>query len=273
MHQKKRAALAADEGGQAMVEAAIVMPIYVFLILGLLQLGLMHQARLLTKYAAYRAARAGALNQARTASMEAAALGAVLPILSTSAGGDVHGAEIITPITDAASYAQKYAKFGILSAVGLSFMLDGVPLKYIEVMTCGPTKDELGSYKNREEVDFDDPTVATGSGRNTTGWKEANRTKLRIQATLNYRMPIPFANMVIHAMAMGREVTSTLRMGEGEPALLNLLTNFSIYNMAAQMGIYILPIRAEYAMRMQSNLLVDQLPESNACIIPFDKQS
>ncbi len=37
-----------------MVETAIVMPLFVFIMLGTLQLGLMHQAHAMTKYAAYK---------------------------------------------------------------------------------------------------------------------------------------------------------------------------------------------------------------------------
>ena len=47
-----RPRLVASPAGQAMVESAIILPMYVFLMLGLLQLGLMHQAQTLTKYAA-----------------------------------------------------------------------------------------------------------------------------------------------------------------------------------------------------------------------------
>ena len=43
------------------METALVLPVFVFLILGLLQMGLMSHARVLTKYAAFKAVRAGAV--------------------------------------------------------------------------------------------------------------------------------------------------------------------------------------------------------------------
>ncbi|MFL5418918.1 MAG: TadE/TadG family type IV pilus assembly protein, partial [Myxococcales bacterium] len=47
------------ESGQAIVEAAFVLPAMIFLILCAIQLTQIQQARLLTDYAAFNAARAG----------------------------------------------------------------------------------------------------------------------------------------------------------------------------------------------------------------------
>ena len=56
------------------------MPLFVFLVLGLLQLGLLHQARLLTKYAAFKAVRVGAIHNAKMEAMKRAALAVMLPM-------------------------------------------------------------------------------------------------------------------------------------------------------------------------------------------------
>ncbi len=49
------------ESGQALVEAALTLPLTVFLILGTLQLFLLLQARTLTEYAAFLAVRKGSV--------------------------------------------------------------------------------------------------------------------------------------------------------------------------------------------------------------------
>lgn len=67
------------ERGQAAVEAALVMPLAVFLVLGVLQLFLLQQSRILAQYAAFQAARAGAVNHGACGPMTDAALLAVLP--------------------------------------------------------------------------------------------------------------------------------------------------------------------------------------------------
>lgn len=236
------------ESGQAAVESAIVLPLFVFLILGTLQLGLMHQARLITKYAAYKAVRAGSLNNAKKSVMERAALAVLLPIISRDAGGG----EFIKTINNATDFQSKWNWPGVKA----NTMPDtGIP--YVEVTTCGPSTKEVSGT----ELDFDDPRFAA-----SVAWKESHRTKLRIQLTFNYRMPIPFANWVIHAAAFNREVPWLMRMGEkaskGTP---NFGSQQSKYVAAASSGKYVLPIRAAYTMRMQSNVYVKELPSSNTC--------
>ncbi|QRK05418.1 pilus assembly protein [Archangium violaceum] len=69
------------ESGQAAVEAALVLPLMVFLGLGILQLTQMQHAKLMTEYAAYCAARAGIVWNGNTERMHDAALVALLPTL------------------------------------------------------------------------------------------------------------------------------------------------------------------------------------------------
>jgi len=67
------------ESGQAAVESALVLPLMIFVILGTLQLFMMLHGRIMAEYAAYRATRAGSVNQGNCESMTHAAIGAVLP--------------------------------------------------------------------------------------------------------------------------------------------------------------------------------------------------
>jgi hypothetical protein len=238
------------QSGQAAVESVIVLPLFVFLILGTLQLFLMHQARLVTKYAAYKAVRAGSLHNARKAPMERAALAVLLPIISQASGSN----ENIKTVNSASDFQAKWMWPGVIA----NRMIDtGIP--YVEVVTCGPSKKELSGT----EVDFDDPRYAASGD-----WRASQRTKLRIQLTFNYRMPIPFANWVIHASAFNREIPLIMRMGQ-KPTNRNgrdFGPSTSLYKAAAASGKYVLPIRAAYTMRMQSNVFVKELPGSNACI-------
>jgi len=68
------------ERGQSLVEAAIVLPIIIFLILGAVQIMLLQHARVMSEYAAYNAARAGIVHNANPDVMRNAALLASLPI-------------------------------------------------------------------------------------------------------------------------------------------------------------------------------------------------
>jgi hypothetical protein len=252
------------QSGQAAVESAIVLPLFVFLILGTLQLGLMHQARLLTKYAAYKAVRAGSLHNASKGKMEKVALAVLLPMISQP--GRKGGNEYIRPVGSAEDF---HSKWGELVT---NQMQDG--LKYAEVIVCGPTKQEVQS--SGRELDFDDPAFSTGSN-----WKDSQRTKLRVQVTFNYRMPIPFADWVIYQVVRGRKVYEGLRMddvnegkereGVNQRKFGGKRTGEGPYEQAAAQSVYIMPIRATYTMRMQSNFYLSRegLPEKNECIFPF----
>ncbi|HZI09606.1 MAG TPA: TadE/TadG family type IV pilus assembly protein [Myxococcus sp.] len=252
-----------SQSGQAAVESAIVLPLFVFLILGILQLGLMHQARLLTKYAAYKAVRAGSLHNARVEKMERAALAVLLPLLSARAPG---GIEYIRPVGSAKEFQTKWNEV-------LQNQMPGTSLKYADVTICGPTREDIPG--NGSELDFDDPAnTAPGD------WRQSQRTKLRVQVTFNYRMFIPFADWVIYQSARGRELPAVLRMrnkaGDFGPARkLGGKTGESPYEEAAGKGIYVMPIRATYIMRMQSNFFLNSaaLPERNECVFPFSYEN
>ena len=69
------------ESGQAAVESAIVMPLMVFFCLGIIQLTMLQQAKLMTEYAAYQAARAGIVWNGNNERMHDAAIVALLPTM------------------------------------------------------------------------------------------------------------------------------------------------------------------------------------------------
>jgi hypothetical protein len=67
------------QSGQALVEAALTLPLVLFTLLGTMQLFMMLQARMLADYAVFRATRAGAVAHGRCPRMKHAAIAALLP--------------------------------------------------------------------------------------------------------------------------------------------------------------------------------------------------
>jgi hypothetical protein len=256
------------ESGQAAVETALVMPLFLFFVLGVLQMGLMHQARLLAKYAAYKAARTGSLTSANKGKMENSALAAVLPMVAPLTR------QTVFHIEDAQSFLTSFVEAKATAAL----------LKPAEVEICTPTREHLGNGGGGQQgVSFDDPAVVNVEGGD---WKAFDKTRLSVQVTFNYRMPIPFANMMLFWIAMGEEqqhenlmmVTRT-NTGNNEQHQENSVGNTdrtSTYRMLASAGIYVVPIRASWSMRMQSDLFPDQgcceIPQENKCKIPFPKK-
>lgn len=72
------------QSGQAAVEAAMIMPLSVFMALGIIQLTMMQHAKLMTEYAAYQAARAGIVWNGNNERMHDAAIIALLPTMGAT---------------------------------------------------------------------------------------------------------------------------------------------------------------------------------------------
>lgn len=261
--------------GQVVVEAAIIMPVFVFLILGLLQMGLMHQARVMTKYAAYKAVRTGALRRGEPDPMKRAALAVMLPMLGRASAS---GAPYRTDDVGGYNMAWASMKTG-------SQQCSGACREFVEVTVCNPTRNQA-NVKN----DFDDPRKAMGQSKSASppppedgetgaaptadanfGWQGFNATKLQVQITTYYRMYIPFANWMVWRLAVGKEDGSPKKMRHlGWKADPNAPTASTLNSLmgAANNRIYIMPIRANYAMRMQSNFSqagIGGLQGSNTC--------
>jgi hypothetical protein len=263
------------QSGQVAVETALVIPLYVFLILGILQLGLTAQARVMAKYAAYRAVRVGAMHNASVKAMEAAAVFHLMPVLT-----DMQGKRIMRN-DSGGSILSKYTQLLLQNSIGVGQM--------VKIVICGPTDGELSgtgsnalsagyqtalhSRGSRNEVDFDDPALMiTSSGGDPVsgqGMREYNRLRLRAQLQLLYRMPIPFANWIITRSYLGLSLPDVLRMSpKGMMDYRSTASQAGTVRTLAMMGIYTIPINVSYAMRMQSNLFLRKfaLPRTNECI-------
>lgn len=266
----------AAESGQVAVEAALVMPLFVFLILGILQLGLISQARVMAKYAAYRAARVGAMNHADPKAIEEAAIFHLLPVL-------VDTSDLIQPTSNSGEVLSKFARHK-----GFDNKLPG-NAQVVKAVICSPLKGDLdgggskpmpdgasgqqarGGQGTNAEVDFDDPanqSFPAAYVKDAGAVRRFKRLRLAVQVQLLYRMPIPFANWVIVNSYLGVNLPSVLMMpGKGvtERAKTGQVNDVI---KAAQGRAYVVPINVSYSMRMQSNLFLGSLkpPEKNECI-------
>lgn len=237
------------------------MPLFVFLVLGLLQLALLHQARMLAKYAVYKAVRVGSIHNAKMESMKRAAMAVMLPMMGRQTTWSFYNA---TP----GKFGQSWAK-----AEGQLSSPDKFPP--LDITICDPVGNVTG--------DFDDPY---GGMAQTGDWQQDNKGRLAIQLQVNYQLVIPFANGVIWHMVRGSEKAELLRnlrlasandkyQGEmdkwktvtGETRTVNKFDGI-VTNGAS--STYVLPIRTSWSMRMQSNFLNRngfKLPSENKCKI------
>jgi hypothetical protein len=251
------------ESGQAAVEAALIVPMMVFLVLGIIQLTMMHHARLMTEYAAYRAARAGIVNSGHCEYMKDAALLALLPTIGPT--GPIPGR------TD--TLGRAILRFQTFKQLNLNQLQYFGVLPVIKMEVLNPKKSQLNSLFNqygvysvhsnrvrREEIDFDDV-------RNNTVI-EANL--LTVKITYFYEMRVPFANKLIHSWYVGAEYLKYVQgvqfdvkeiMGVDEFTALETLALSKGGDRAKMAGLamfadtYVIPLVTTYSMRMQSNLM------------------
>jgi hypothetical protein len=216
-----------------MVEAALTLPLMVFLVLGTLQLFLMFQARLLAEHAAYRAARAGSLSQGHCPRMLQSALATLLPTFARTDSPD--------RLADA---------FGLRRnnryAPGSDAGHDG------EIVWLLRERPLQGDIPGPEDEGFDDP--------------DRQMTMLHVRLVFWYPMRIPFANWVIARMvlaAWGIEDYQNMNplmptetanwTADGAPASVTPLIRSTLAARTnSPPGTYVFPIQATYAMRMMT---------------------
>ena len=284
--------------GQAAVETAIVMPLHLFLLLGIIQYGMISQARYMAKYAAYRAVRVGAMNNGDTGMMKKTAVQTLLPVLYIPfIGGavDVNQDPTDSPPGPLEFFALKHLEYAGFSTISGELGFDPV-----KVVVCGPVKDDVSGFDqntltgvgSKNQIDFDDPRASTewstGVANSSDSLKAFTRTKLRVQVQLLYIMPIPFADWIINRTFLAMSLPSILRMGASDAASRAEDYNpnhkkvggtsvdddaKNAYNdivsaiwKANQVGVYAIPIFESYSMRMQSNLFTKNLDEKDKCV-------
>lgn len=169
----------AGQSGQAAVEAALTLPLTVFLILGILQLFLMLQARVMAEYAAFRSVRAGSVRHGDCEAMTDAAILALLPTFHSYLGTGLSG-----------SPAQK---------LGQAFELrkgnaykpawdDNQSGSIVWIIRESPLQGTVPD----EDKNFDDPRTAG----------DLDTWRLETRLVFWFPLKIPFANWVISRMML-----------------------------------------------------------------------
>ncbi|WP_407659997.1 pilus assembly protein [Hyalangium gracile] len=228
----------------------------VFLVLGIIQLGMMHQARLMNEYAAYRAARAGIVNHGDCDIMENAAFSAVLPTLGPPPSG---GSGRVDTLGKAMVLYKAY------TTIPGNKMYTGAALPLLRLEVVNPRKSQLsslfstyGSHMDGREIDYDDVRNDEVIAANL----------LSVRVTYFYNLRIPFANWMMHSFFMGRESLGDLSgvqfevQKAGGMAATRYLEDrgaakggdyIQLRTLATQ-GTFVIPLISTYSMRMQSNL-------------------
>ena len=241
------------EDGQAVVEAALVLPAFIFLLLLTIQLSQLQRARILADYAAFAAARTGIVFNGDPDKMKDAATLAILPSYGRT--------------DDIDDIAKSLALFKVTEAALTPFGLEK-----LRIYVRNPVKADFrtfGAHLDGQEIDFDD--VRPGA---------AEATLLSLQVRYLYELRVPFANRMIQTIwmaahagllsrwrgsdwtgprfgtATGPDAVTVSKLAaagttvqDGTPEGIKLTGLLA----AAEAGHFYLPVEAFYTMRMQSN--------------------
>ncbi|HUJ26518.1 MAG TPA: TadE family protein [Myxococcales bacterium] len=249
------------EEGQAVVEAAIVLPAMIFLILMTIQVAMLQQARIMAEYAAFSAARTGIVangdngkGDGQDGAMHDAAVLAILPTFgNTSTFPDLNSTLLRFRTQDT-----------LLKPFGLG---------QVRVFVHNPMAHDFrnfGSHLNGQELDFDDVRPLASEA-----------ALLSVQVRYMYEMRVPFANKLLQtiwmathanvlglwggwdmtsprfglvangpdAVAISRAVATSVTVPDGTPEGVKLFGLVA----ASESNRFFFPVYAWYTMRMQSN--------------------
>ncbi|MCP3058960.1 pilus assembly protein [Myxococcus sp. K38C18041901] len=248
------------QSGQAAVEAALTLPLVVFLVLGTLQLFMMLQARILAQVAVYRAVRAGSLNHADCLPMMHAAMVTMLP--------SVVRTDSPRALADAFRL-RRDNEYRVTSSYGNVFR---GPM--VEIVRDSPDVAWVNSLAFNEDLLFDQPTDSDAALDSRT---------LEIRMVAWYYMRIPFANWVMSRMFLAhfglRRYTATNPLmpaqkqsewwnDEAPPlgpddwpggALDERMVSWS------RQGHFVFPIQVHAAMRMMTPVMAQNFPRGAEC--------
>ena len=226
--------MGAQARGQAILEAILVLPLFIFVVLAILQLTQIEQARLMTEYAAFSAARAGIVWNGSNERMRDAALVALLPTFGrTDSVRELEQTWLRQKATDEQLSALHW---GAAPRAVSGTPLDGM----VRVDTIAPASlEELGRIWNLpggadwEELDFDAAYTypeAPGLSRHFDTferpgtlddsqelYRRANVLGIRVRYW--YELRIPVANWFLFVCWYASHANAALRGSVDRPTL------------------------------------------------------
>jgi hypothetical protein len=174
------------ESGQAAVEAALTLPLMMFMILGSMQMFLIMHGRLLAQYAVFRAVRAGSMNHGDCVPMMHSAIASLIPsyvsFLGTLGGGGTPGQKLGNVFR--AHMANRFDPG----------MTGGHTGAVVWMFKEHPTPLDVAVLPQNEDSQWDQD--------DTDGGNPVPLRRLEVQMVYWFPLKIPFANWVISRIAL-----------------------------------------------------------------------
>ncbi len=218
--------------GASMVEFIIVLPILLLLCLGILQFGLLYQAKSTLDYAALQAARAGALNNGKSASMKAGLARGLTPLYARTSSLAGQQQALLASNLD-------------LMKPG-AYQIDVINPTSAAMQDFGRTGEYAGA--NVQQIPNDTLMFRNTSVGSSSGLTIQDANLLKIRVTYCYEMYVPFANRTIFSlMNKINDIYSTGLPGTEIPLAPN-----ACYALSTVEGSWRIPLESEAIVRMQT---------------------
>ena len=168
------------EKGQALAETAITIMFFLLIVLGIIQLSMVMNAKFLVNYAAYCAARAGIVHNGDQGKMKQAAAFALTPLFSYS--------------SDIDKLIIGYGKALIAANLGY----------YLKVEIVSPDNNRFSSSYNKRFF----PELK----KYNQGFPELDNNLLVVKVTYDYPLEIPFINRILSPGSKKVKISSMCQM-------------------------------------------------------------
>lgn len=189
----------ARQSGQSMTEFIIITPVMFLLVFGVLQFGLLYQAKTTLNYATFEAARAGALNNAQVIPMQnafARAMAAMYYIDIDEASGIELGSQSKNVVRTAEARNRVRAEIRGDEDTDMPAMAEFVVINPNEDVFSNHGVNENGKcYIPNDNLMYRDSQV-----RGDVNIQDANLLKIRV--TYCYPLHVPFVNKMLTSILL-----------------------------------------------------------------------
>jgi Flp pilus assembly protein TadG len=234
------------KSGQAMVEFIIILPVMILLVLGILQFSFIYKAKITLNYAAFEAARAGTVNNARQFAMQNAMARSLAPLYTHD--------DTVAEFKAARELVRQQINNGFLRID----LINPSPDSFNDF---GRTNSGVRSIAN-DNLIYRGTTVGTDSLQTI---QDANL--LKIQTYYCYEMIVPFVNRIIWLMmrySTGASPTGQPDLGRqarfGSPVAGSFnesCVTQQYDNSSTTDRFYGIPIRSQAVMRMHTDAILE----------------
>jgi hypothetical protein len=252
-----------EEGGQAAVESALTMPMMVFALLGILQVAMAYHARILNEYAAYKVARAASVYRAACKDgngrpvLTNAALMALVPSMGSSVGCPWSATTSTSGTPSLAGCTRQKYDAIVGDVLNRNRTRVGTPIVLVKYYVTDQVR----------APEFDQPL---------TGGRPM-RVHVKLVYFFEYRIPVVNWMLAKYWLAMQTGIAWAVEDPVMPTAKANQPPVFpgvdseilSWARVAIQRGYYTTPIVSTFSMRMMSDLMPGNTPDSpgaaNSC--------